>query len=138
MWNRGVKYLTRAVTNPGLPTKTRVRGHKPSSLPQEQGPCVSGGCRRHRPGYPSSVVSLLSLCSSRREGAGTLRCGSGALRRRGRRLHTCYASISSPNKRVILKPCFREKFKNRIAFSEARVECIDESRKQKRSSVIPD
>ncbi len=31
------------------------------------------GCRRHRPGYPRSVVSLLSLCSSRREGAGTLR-----------------------------------------------------------------
>jgi len=30
------------------------------------------GCRQHRPEYPSSVVSLLSLCSSRREGAGTL------------------------------------------------------------------
>ncbi len=41
----------------------------------EQGPCVSGGCRRHRPGYPSSVVSLLSLCRSRREGAGHEQAG---------------------------------------------------------------
>jgi hypothetical protein len=37
------------------------------------GPLCFRGCRRHRPGYPSSVVSLLSLCSSRREGAGTSR-----------------------------------------------------------------
>ncbi len=37
------------------------------------GPVCFQGCRRHWPGYLSSVVSLLSLCSSRREGAGTLR-----------------------------------------------------------------
>ncbi len=40
----------------------------------KQGPCVSGGCHRHRPRYPSSVIFLLSLCSSRKEGAGTLLC----------------------------------------------------------------
>jgi len=33
VWNRENKYLTGAVTKPGLPTKTRVPGHKPSSLP---------------------------------------------------------------------------------------------------------
>jgi hypothetical protein len=36
----------------------------------EQGLCVFGGCRRHRPEYPRSIVSLLSLCSSRKEGTG--------------------------------------------------------------------
>ncbi len=34
--------------------------------------CFRGYCR-HRPRYPSSVVSFLSLCSSRREGAGMSR-----------------------------------------------------------------
>jgi hypothetical protein len=43
---------------------------------------VSGGCRRHWPGYSSSVVSLLSLCSSRREGASTLRCVCSERKRR--------------------------------------------------------
>jgi hypothetical protein len=39
----------------------------------ETRPLCFRGCRRHRPGYPSSVVSLLSLYSWRREGAGTSR-----------------------------------------------------------------
>jgi len=47
-------------------------------------PVCFRGCRWRWPEYPSSVVSLLSLCSSRREGAS----GSGALQHRGRCLHT--------------------------------------------------
>jgi hypothetical protein len=39
----------------------------------ETGPLCFQGCRRHRPKYPSSVVSLLSLYSLRKEGPGTSR-----------------------------------------------------------------
>jgi hypothetical protein len=47
----------------GVPTVKEPNGKNKPSVG------VFGGCRRHWPEYPNSVVSLLSLCSSRREGA---------------------------------------------------------------------
>jgi hypothetical protein len=83
------------VTKPGLPTKTRVPGHKPSSLPR-----VDRNTARVFPGAVANTGpgtrarSSLSFLSVAREGKGLARCvafttsGSGALQRQGRRLHT--------------------------------------------------
>jgi hypothetical protein len=45
-------------------------------------PVCFRGCCRHWPGYLSSVISLLSLSSLRREGAGMLRCVCSERKRR--------------------------------------------------------
>jgi hypothetical protein len=83
------------MTKPGLPTKTRVPGHKPSSLPRvdrNRARVFPGAVADTGPG--TQAWSSLSFLSITREGKGLARCvafatsESGALRRRGRRLHT--------------------------------------------------
>jgi hypothetical protein len=83
------------VTKPGLPTKTRVPSHKPSSLPR-----VDRNKARVFPGVVVDTVTgtrarlSFSFLSVAREGKRLARCvtfaasGSGALRRWGHRLHT--------------------------------------------------
>ncbi len=82
------------MTKPGLPTKTRVLGHKPSSLPR-----VDRNRARVFPGAIANIGpstrarSSLSFLFVAREGKGLTRCiafatsGSGVLRRRGHHLH---------------------------------------------------
>jgi hypothetical protein len=75
--------------------KTRVLGHKPSSLPrvdQNRARVFPGAVADTGPG--TQARSSLSFLSVAREGKGLASCvafaasGSGALRRWGRRLHT--------------------------------------------------
>jgi hypothetical protein len=94
LWNHGSKYSIEALTKPGLPTKTRVLGHKPSSLPW-----VDHNKARVFPkavidtGPSTQARSCLSFLSVAREGKGLARCvafptsRSSALSRWGRRLH---------------------------------------------------
>ncbi len=75
VWNREISIKPGWWRNPVSPRRPRSRAINQALCHGWTGtwPVCFRGCRRHRPGYPSSVVSLLSLCSSRREGAGTLR-----------------------------------------------------------------
>jgi hypothetical protein len=80
---------------PSLPTKTRVPGHKPSSLPRvdrNRARVFSGAVVDTSPGTRARLsISFLSIA---REGKGLARCiafavsGNGTLRHRGRHLHT--------------------------------------------------
>jgi hypothetical protein len=83
------------MTKPGLPTKTRVPGHKPSSLPRVDRNRARVFPRVVADTGPSTWArSSHSFLSVAREGKGLARCsafatsGSGALQRWGRCLHT--------------------------------------------------
>ncbi len=89
------------MTKPGLPTKTRVLGHKPSSLPRvdwNRARVFPGAVTDTGPG--TRAWSSLSFLSVAREGKGLARCvasRNNALRRWGCRLHTgvCLSVCSS-------------------------------------------